>query len=120
MLSLFGSLAMTITKPQQAPRRAQLTPGQLYRILSSEFRLHRSPRCTCRMPMIYACERPAEGAANWNVEPLARRCGECQALVDRLVAHFCELYDVRDPESWGVAADPAADESFSAGKRIFG
>jgi hypothetical protein len=90
MLSTVGNLAL---KPTEPPARTLLTPGQLYRLLSSDFRRHRPPRCTCRMPMIAMREPPSDGAANWVVEG-RRTCGHCADLVAELVSRYAQVYDM--------------------------
>ena len=89
MLSV-GNLAL---KPTEPPPRTFVTPGQLYRLLSSDFRRQRPARCACRMPMIAMRERPAAEAANWGLEP-RRGCGHCADLVADLVLRYAQVYDV--------------------------
>ena len=85
-----GNLAL---KPTEPLARMLVTPGQLYRLLSSDFRRQRPARCSCRMPMIAMRERPAAGAANWGLEP-RRACGHCANLVTELVSRYAQVYDM--------------------------
>lgn len=90
MLSI-GNLAL---KPVDAPpRRRLVTPGQLYRLLSAEFRAQRPARCSCRVPMVCACEPGPEGS-NWRLEPRGRSCGRCDALLASLARRYAEDYDL--------------------------
>jgi hypothetical protein len=85
-----GNLAL---KPAYEPPRRLITPGQLYRLLSAEFRAHRPARCACRAPMVAARE-PASGGANWQLEPRLRTCGACDALVASLARRYAQDYDL--------------------------
>ena len=92
MLSI-GNLAL---KPTHQLRRRLVTPGQLYRMLSAEFRQQRPPRCACRVPMVTARE-PSPGGPNWHLEPRRRACGNCDALVASLARRFADDYDLVIP-----------------------
>ena len=91
MLSIAGNLAL---KPPEIPQRSRLTPGQLYRMLSADFRAQRPGRCLCRMPMVAPREPSIPGTANWSLEP-ARRCERCASLVARLASEYAQRYDLR-------------------------
>jgi hypothetical protein len=95
MLSI-GNLAL---KPTDEPQRQLVTPGQLYRMLSAEFRQQRPARCSCRMPMVTIHGPEHAGPANWGVERRSRACALCEALVSGLVSRYRLLYEVRDPEA---------------------
>ena len=90
MSSIAVNLALKFQAP---PPRVVVTPGQLYRLLSAEFRQLRPPRCTCRMPMVVARERLGPQDANWSVER-GRSCGACAGLVSGLVGRYAERYDM--------------------------
>ena len=78
-------------------KRSVVTPGQLYRLLSAEFRARRPSRCLCRMPMIGFREPAAVGAANWGVESPRRGCLACAGVVMDVVASHALLYDIKSP-----------------------
>lgn len=90
MLSIAGNLAL---EPTATSGRTRVTPGQLYRMLSADFRAQRPGRCMCRMPMVAPREPSHPGAANWGLEP-ARRCERCSPLLVRLAAQYAQLYDM--------------------------
>jgi hypothetical protein len=94
MPSIFGNLALKATPERQ---RALITPGHLYRLLSTEFRQRRPARCGCRMPMIGFREPGRSGTANWGLEPPRKGCTHCEGLVARLVSQYSSLYDVTNP-----------------------
>ena len=96
MLSIFGNLALKSVSPA---KRTPVTPGQLYRLLSAEFRQKRPARCACRMPMVAASDASGPGAANWDVERRGRGCGACAAVVSGLVRRYGELYELRNPDA---------------------
>lgn len=89
MLAIAGNQAL---KPVETPPRTLVTPGQLYRMLSAALREQRPARCGCRMPMVIARLRDAEGA-NWQLEA-HHRCAHCGPLVARLVSQYSENYDM--------------------------
>jgi hypothetical protein len=71
----------------------RVTPGELYRLLSAEFRAWRASPCSCHMPMVAAREPTAAGAANWGLEP-SRPCVRCSPVVAKLVSHYTQVYDM--------------------------
>jgi len=89
MLSI-GNLAL---KPAYQPPRRLVTPGQLYRMLSAEFRAQRPRGCTCRVPMV-ASREPAPEGPNWYLEPRGRTCGACDPLVTNLARLYARDYDL--------------------------
>jgi len=75
-----------------------LTPGRLYAKLSEELQARHGRLCDgCHMPMVYLREEPAEGSANWIVEPAHPACEPCQELIDEIVRQHAARYDLWDP-----------------------
>ena len=75
------------------PQRTRVTPGYLYRLLSTDFRARRAPRCSCRMPMVAPREPAVAGGPNWGLEPY-RACSRCHPVVENLVSHYAQVYDM--------------------------
>ena len=94
MLAIAARLAVKTTENR---RPTLVTPGELYRILSAEFRAQRPPGCVCRMRMVTLRERKGIHAANWSLEPATRSCVRCEPLISRLIAQYAPLYDIRQP-----------------------
>jgi hypothetical protein len=94
-------LAELFKSPAVAPfgvhMREALTPGQLYRLMSAEFRTFRAGSCCCAMPMVFTCEPGRFRACNWSVHAVTSGCGQCQLLADEIVARHAAVYDVNDP-----------------------
>ncbi len=95
MLSLFKPFRLT-TKADAESRRARKTPGALYRILRDEFERLRPHECSCKMPMIFECEREAPDEPNWRVETLWCGCLDCQQALADVVAKNARLFDLRE------------------------
>ena len=49
------------------------------------------------MPMVSLREEPREGLANWIVESSPTACEPCQALIEEIVRHHADRYDLWDP-----------------------
>ena len=102
--------------------RVGLTPGQLYRLMSGEFRSFRSERCSCVMPMLFTSERAHPYACNWAVGPLGTACDTCEPLVAEIVARHRVVYDVKDAATMTLAdggCDGELGQSTSAGFPLF-
>jgi len=83
---LFGSHSRTV-----------LTPGQLYRRMSADFRSRR-PRGhgACVMAMVASAGTRGSGP-NWRIERLTSHCPVCDALSRRIAGRYAQRFDLREP-----------------------
>jgi hypothetical protein len=82
---------------RSAGRRPALTPGELYRRMSAEFKESRAPdHGNCVMPMV-ACNADSPLGVNWGLEQLTARCMRCEAVALEIAWRYAETYDVRRP-----------------------
>jgi hypothetical protein len=68
----------------------------LYRMLSKAFEGRRPAQCTCKMPIIFECERRSPADANWRAEALWCGSLDCQYALSEVVAHHARLYDLAE------------------------
>jgi hypothetical protein len=79
--------------------RPGLTPGELYRRMSAEFKERRARNHgTCVMPMVL-CRNDGAFSVNWGLEPLTARCLQCEPIVLDIAWRHADLYDVKLPEA---------------------
>jgi hypothetical protein len=79
---------------RRAPRRV-LTPGDLYRRMSAEFRYQRpEDHRGCVMPVIVFAARAGGTDANWRVERLASHCPECTAIAGPIASRHAARFDI--------------------------
>jgi hypothetical protein len=79
--------------------RPSLTPGELYRRMSTEFKARRAGNhAACMMPMV-SCRPDGALSLNWGLELLTARCTQCEPIVLDIAWRFAERYDVRLPEA---------------------
>jgi len=77
--------------------RTSITPGELYRRMSAEFKERRpADHGTCMMPMV-VCHSDSALSVNWGLESLTGRCGKCERIVLDIAWRFAETYDVHRP-----------------------
>jgi hypothetical protein len=76
------------------PRRSVKSLPALYRMLSEAFEGRRPAECTCKMPIIFGCDRNTPAGANWRAEALWCGSLECQYALAEVVAHHARLYDL--------------------------
>src|SRR3954469_6072546 len=82
-----------------AGKRTTLTPGQLYRRMSAEFKERRAANHgACLMPMV-ECRADSALSANWSLEALTAPCSQCEAVVLEIAWDYAERYDVWLPEA---------------------
>src|SRR4051794_23652444 len=68
--------------------RPTITPGELYRRMSAEFKERRARNHgTCVMPMV-ACHAESALSVNWGLEPLTARCLQCEPIVLEIAWHY--------------------------------
>lgn len=80
--------------------RTVVTPGDLYRRMSNEFRARRAAgHGGCVMPMV-VFRRDSGRHANWDVETLTTQCPGCERLASRISRRYAARFDLRDPASW--------------------
>jgi hypothetical protein len=80
--------------------RSVVTPGDLYRRMSNEFRTRRpAGHGGCVMPMV-VFRRDSGRRANWDVEMLITQCPVCERLASRISRRYAARFDLRDPASW--------------------
>jgi hypothetical protein len=79
--------------------RPSLTPGELYRRMSAEFKERRAGNHGgCVMPMVL-CRADGALSVNWGLEPLTARCLQCEPVVLDIAWRYAEQFDVRLPEA---------------------
>lgn len=91
---MLSTAAHRSLNPIENTMRSRVTPGQLYRMLSADFRAQRPGRCVCRMPMVALRSLPPPGGPNWSLEP-SRPCERCGVLVARIAWEYAQRYDLR-------------------------
>ena len=75
--------------------KAQLSPGELYRRMSEDFRARRAANHGgCVMPMV-VCRADSPLSVNWGLEPLTAPCVQCEPLALDIAWRHAERYDVR-------------------------
>jgi hypothetical protein len=75
--------------------RASITPGDLYRRMSTEFRNRRAANHgSCVMPMV-VCRRETPLSLNWGLEQLTASCAQCEALSLDIAWRHAERFEVR-------------------------
>lgn len=80
-----------------AGARPTLTPGELYRRMSAEFKRRRAPdHGHCVMPMVI-CHADSALGVNWGLEQLTARCLQCEAIALEIAWRHAESYDVQRP-----------------------
>ncbi|HET7729105.1 MAG TPA: hypothetical protein VFK48_03645, partial [Usitatibacter sp.] len=83
--------------PFRRKRRTVLTPGELYRAMSAEFRrLHDSRPDLCLMPMPVPKPAPAGSGPNWDLKPMGSLCWRCEARAAAIFRDFSERFDLMD------------------------
>jgi hypothetical protein len=89
-----------------AGERPTLTPGELYRRMSAEFKERRARNHGhCVMPMV-VCRTDSALSVNWGLEPLTARCLQCEPLALGIAWRYAERYDVWMPEAQPSLAAP--------------
>jgi hypothetical protein len=79
--------------------RPSLTPGELYRRMSADFKQRRARNHgACVMPMVM-CRADGPLSVNWGLEPLTARCMQCEPIVLDIAWRHAERYDVKLPEA---------------------
>lgn len=79
--------------------RPSLTPGELYRRMSAEFKERRARNHgSCVMPMV-KCRADDALSVNWGLEALTARCLQCEPVVLDIAWRYAEQFDVRLPEA---------------------
>lgn len=78
------------------PKRSRKTPGALYRILREEFERLRPHECSCKMPMLFECERDSPDGPNWSVETLWCGCRDCQRALAEVVTNAARHFDLKE------------------------
>lgn len=77
--------------------RPMITPGELYRRMSVEFKERRAANHgNCVMPMV-VCHSDSALNVNWGLEALTARCAQCEPIVLDIAWRYAEAYDVRRP-----------------------
>lgn len=97
MATAFHILGKMLRKLFRRSQRKVLTPGNLYRRMSAEFR-HQRPEDHrgCVMPVIVSAT-PRDGCeANWGIERLASHCPECSAIAAPIAGRYASRFDVFD------------------------
>src|SRR5512147_1922358 len=75
--------------------RPALTPGDLYRRMSLEFRARRAANHGgCVMPMV-VCRPDSALSVNWSLEPLTASCAQCEPIALAIAWRHAERFDVR-------------------------
>lgn len=78
-----------------AGERPALTPGDLYRRMSLEFRARRAANHGgCVMPMV-VCRPDSALSVNWSLEPLTASCAQCEPIALAIAWRHAERFDVR-------------------------
>src|SRR3954462_8261074 len=79
--------------------RPSLTPGELYRRMSAEFKERRARNHGgCVMPMV-ACRTDDALSVNWGPEALTARCLKGEPIVLDIAWRYAERFDVKLPEA---------------------
>ena len=77
--------------------RPTLTPGELYRRMSAEFKqLRPADHAGCVMPMV-VCHSDSALGVNWGLDAVTARCTCCEAIVLDIAWRYAESYDVQRP-----------------------
>lgn len=88
--------------------RPTLTPGELYRRMSAEFKERRAAdHAGCVMPMV-VCHADSPLSINWGLEALTARCMQCEPLVLDIAWRYAESFDVQRPHLQPTLAPNAA------------
>ncbi len=75
--------------------RTDITPAQLYLLLNREFTARRSQRCSaCAVPLPYRVDRLEADAPNWEILFPADCGGDCNSLLQELVAEHQARYEL--------------------------
>ena len=75
--------------------RTDITPAQLYLLLTREFTLRQSRRCpACAVPMPFRVDRLEPDAPNWEIFTPVDCGGECASLLEELVAEHQARYEL--------------------------
>jgi hypothetical protein len=91
--------------------RPTLTPGELYRRMSAEFKERRSAdHAGCVMPMVI-CHSDSPLSINWGLEALTARCAQCEPLILDIAWRHAGAYDVSRPHLQPTLADSAMKDS---------
>ena len=79
--------------------RPTVTPGELYRRMSADFKARRARNHgSCVMPMV-VCRADTALSVNWGLEPLTARCLQCEPVALDIAWRYAEQYDVLLPEA---------------------
>ena len=90
-----------------ASDRPALTPGDLYRRMSAEFRARRAANHGgCVMPMVI-CRPGSALSVNWSLEALTAPCQQCEPIALQIAWRYAERFDVR---VLGTVPEPEALE----------
>lgn len=77
--------------------RPAISPGELYRRMSIEFKERRAANHgNCVMPMV-VCHSDSPLNVNWGLEALTARCAQCEPIVLEIAWRYAEAYDVHRP-----------------------
>lgn len=97
MATAFHILGNTVRKLFRRSPRKVLTPGDLYRRMSAEFRYERTEdHRGCVMPVIVLAARRNASEANWRIERLSSHCPECSAIAAPIARRYASRFDVFD------------------------
>jgi len=97
MATAFHILGNILGKLFRRSQRKVLTPGDLYRRMSAEFRYERpEDHRGCVMPVIVSAARCNGCEANWRIERLSSHCAECSAIAAPIARRYASRYDVFD------------------------
>jgi hypothetical protein len=87
-----------------AGTRPTITPGELYRRMSAEFKQRRAHNHGgCVMPMVL-CRADSALSVNWGLEALTARCLQCEPIALDIAWRYAAHYDV-----WMPDAQPSLD-----------
>jgi hypothetical protein len=96
MANALQNLRCRLRRIFRAGTRRVLTPGDLYRRLSADFRSRRPhDHRACVMPMVVFRRRETR-APNWTTERLSSHCAHCTPVVDAVVRRHAARFDISD------------------------